>query len=1023
MRKRKKWNEDTRVKIPATIQFMRLGYDYQPIHEGTIDFDTKIYIERFQKALERINDRVFSWEDTLEVIKQIHTACCNYDLGKKFYRWLTINPDDDVKLIDFQNIENNDFAVVNELSYTIKQNTKEGSFRPDINILVNGIPLAFLEVKKPNNLGGIQAEFQRMVQERLKHKEYYRYFNKLQLITFSNNMEYEEEKADVSEVKAGSFYTTPNGQQTSFSFFREEDELYHTLYPYHEIPDEQIRYVIEDNGYDSAVMDTPEFQTNLSVDQPCNKFITSLFDKERLLYLLRYGMMYVDGDIPQKHIMRYPQFFASRHIVKRLKNGGKNGIIWHTQGSGKTGLAAFCVPILRDYYANQGINTRFFYVVDRLSLLTQVAGEMRNRNLAVTECTDRQDFAFELDRPLASNCLPHSIGEICVVNIQKFMNREDMPRCKNEYEVPVQRIFFIDEAHRSYSSQGSFFRNLMMADLDGVFMALTGTPILTKKERSSLKFGDYVDTYFYDKSIADGYTLRIKREQITTEARQAIQRDMHLKANQSVEDKEAYESADYVNALCKYIDEDFKNFRSVSHDDSVGGMIVCRSNAQARMVHQWFEAYSAIRTGLVITENNNPQQEHDNKQNQLDFKKLGSPDMLVVNLMLTTGYDVPRLKKMYLLRSSHAQSLLQTVCRVNRPYKSPSGRIYHYGYIMDFVDIQKEYDRALAAYVKELEADMDTNGEEATTLDGMVIDKDAIMKRFDACRKEVSQIAETKNIEVFSQQLSMLNKETLYRLRRLLNDMKACETEFLFSRDKAYLDQIPSAHITRLQRAVQDRINYLNLSMAPVETMDEEDGPGLNKIIYTFFKVKTEILALGKFNPEHPSVQRFTKVVRMVQEEVKKNWDKNDPKILALDQLLQDIFTQLNDLPDLAALDGLTNQLQDALRQARDINGENEELAKKYHGRYAFVKTYKDLVAGYPEAAPVAIENTLALICDTIKDQIDSDAFVLQGKDRFRDNLKSKITIPLVKQKLYPTIKSFYDVLLEDVYKNLQHFK
>ena len=155
----------------------------------------------------------------------------------------------------------------------------------------------------------------------------------------------------------------------------------------------------------------------------------------------------------------------------------------------------------------------------------------------------------------------------------------------------------------------------MMADLDGVFMALTGTPILTKKERSSLKFGDYVDTYFYDKSIADGYTLRIKREQITTEARQAIQRDMHLKANQSVEDKEAYESADYVNALCKYIDEDFKNFRSVSHDDSVGGMIVCRSNVQARMVHQWFEAYSAIRTGLVITENNNPQQEHDNKQN------------------------------------------------------------------------------------------------------------------------------------------------------------------------------------------------------------------------------------------------------------------------------------------------------------------------------------------------------------------------------------------------------------------------
>ena len=90
-------------------------------------------------------------------------------------------------------------------------------------MLINGIPLAFLEVKKPNNEGGIQAEFRRMLDRRLEVPEYKKYFNMLQVVSFSNNMEYEDEDdVDADDVKAGSFYTTPNGFNTSFSFFREE---------------------------------------------------------------------------------------------------------------------------------------------------------------------------------------------------------------------------------------------------------------------------------------------------------------------------------------------------------------------------------------------------------------------------------------------------------------------------------------------------------------------------------------------------------------------------------------------------------------------------------------------------------------------------------------------------------------------------------------------------------------------------------------------------------------------------------
>ena len=87
-----------------------------------------------------------------------------------------------------------------------------------------------------------------------------------------------------------------------------------------------------------------------------------------------------------------------------------------------------------------------------------------------------------------------NVAEYCVVNIQKF--GENMPISANTYGANVQRIFFIDEAHRSYSSTGKFFVDLMTCDENGIFIALTGTPILSKKERSNLKFGDYIHKYF-----------------------------------------------------------------------------------------------------------------------------------------------------------------------------------------------------------------------------------------------------------------------------------------------------------------------------------------------------------------------------------------------------------------------------------------------------------------------------------------------------------------------------------------------
>lgn len=121
------FNEDTRVKFPATIQFMRLGYNYQSLKKSQIDFNTKIFINRFKPALEKINNIMLSDDEVFDLIDEIHSLIKNNDLGKEFYKRLT-STEHKIKLLDLDNVENNDFAIVDELPFSIKEGTEEGSF-------------------------------------------------------------------------------------------------------------------------------------------------------------------------------------------------------------------------------------------------------------------------------------------------------------------------------------------------------------------------------------------------------------------------------------------------------------------------------------------------------------------------------------------------------------------------------------------------------------------------------------------------------------------------------------------------------------------------------------------------------------------------------------------------------------------------------------------------------------------------------------------------------------------------------
>lgn len=145
-------NEDSRVKLPALLHFKRLGYEYQSKKKVRIDPRNNIFIDVFSKSIKKINNRDFDEAYISGLIKEIANLTNNTrDKGKSFYERLTGYSK--LKLIDLKNPFNNDFRVVTELTFAGDRE----EFRPDITILINGIPLAFMEVKKPNNEKGIQA--------------------------------------------------------------------------------------------------------------------------------------------------------------------------------------------------------------------------------------------------------------------------------------------------------------------------------------------------------------------------------------------------------------------------------------------------------------------------------------------------------------------------------------------------------------------------------------------------------------------------------------------------------------------------------------------------------------------------------------------------------------------------------------------------------------------------------------------------------------------------------------------------
>ena len=938
------FNENTRVKIPAILHLCRLGYTYLSLKELESDNATNILTDIFTASILRINPSLEN-SQAKRVFEDTSLLLDHEDLGKAFYEKMTGTSG--VRLVDFKNFDNNSFHVVTE--YTFKNG--EDEFRPDITLFINGMPLAIIEVKKPDNERGILAETDRMRDSRNTNKKFRKFINQFQLLVFSNNMEYDSEA--IVSIQ-GAFYATSSYADVRINTFREEHSFdLDTLLKSED--DDLETFVLKDNNL-SVIKHSDEFITNKDVNTATNKILTSLFNRERFEFLLRFGIAFVKGEKGlQKHIMRYPQLFATKAIEATIERGEKKGIIWHTQGSGKTALAFFNTHYLTDYYQRKNIVPKFYFIVDRIDLLNQAKDEFLSRGLVVHTVNSKEELIMDFQ---AKKAIHNSAGqrEITVVNIQKFKEETQILKT-DDYDLNTQRIYFLDEVHRSYNPSGSFLANLFNADKNAIIIGLTGTPLISTDRRSKDTFGDYIHKYYYNQSIADGYTLKLIREGIETSYKMQLAqvlKELDIMKG-GLEKKQIYAHERFVEPMLEYIVSDFENSQVKFGKKNIGAMVVCDSSEQAEKLYELFNtkyvvprivslaqfpnqhaiaAESSIEykmpkplSGALILHDAGSKE--DRKKLVVDFKE-GKIDFLFVYNMLLTGFDAPRLKKLYIGRIIKDHNLLQMLTRVNRPYQD-----FRFGFVVDFADIQKEFDITNKAYFDELQQEL---GDEMQTYSNLFKSKEEIEIEI----KEIKEILfhfDLKNRELFSRQIQQIqDKKEVLTIRKALANLKNIYNLIRLYGHFDLLEKTDFQLFNDLYKSADAHVATLNQKEALENDTDNTNllNVALENILFMFRKISENELVLA---------DKLKDSLKKAREELAHNFDQNDPEFISLFDELKRLFKEKKfDEVTQDEMKANMGALRIIYNKATELNRKNNLLKAKYNNDTKYVRVHKRIV-------------------------------------------------------------------------------
>lgn len=1015
MAKKKDFSELTRVQIPAALHLMRLGYTYLPRNGKEIaerDPDTNILVSVFKEQFLKFNNYLTE-EDFERELANIKLELDQNDLGRSFYRRL--QGQEDTVYIDWENPEANTFHL--SLEVTCKNGQDE--FRPDIVVFINGLPLSYIEVKQPNAIRdgktGIQSEQDR-TRQRFENRKFRRFNNITQLIALSDNLPY---ISGQGQQKQGSYYGSNAYSKTKFNAFKEEreEDFLHSLAT---LTEDQIDFVLDDMNH-FALKSQPEFKTNLNSDTPCNAFLSSLYKKGRLLFMLRFGLVYVeeeskDGHMQlQKHVMRYPQYFATRAIEETIARGVKKGIIWHTQGSGKTALAFFNIRYLTNYFSKQGIVPQFYFVVDRLDLADQAFKEFTKRGLKVKRINSPQELNQKQDG-----------YDVAVVNIQKFKDNSDLTD-RSGYDLNRQNIYFIDEAHRSYNERGSYLPNLYQADTNAIKIALTGTPLITYKKDGKTKenhattrdiFGDYIHKYYYNQSIDDGFTLRLMREDIETSYKDNLRSINEEIQRGGLSKEDIFAHPRYVEPMLDFIIEDFNRARDVIFDDqTIGGMIVCDSSKQARELEKQLEkrrkAGTINLTSALILHDEGDKEE---KKDKVDAYKEGKIDLIIVYSMLLTGFDAPRLKRLYLGRKIKAHNLLQTLTRVNRPYKD-----YLFGYVIDFADISKEFDRTNRAYLKELNQEYDTaltgeNGEDV--FGSLFVPADEISHELSKTELILLDYP-TDNLEYFSQAINDIkDRKQLIDLRKALESIKQYYNIARLLGYHQLVEQIDIAQVAILLNILSRRMLTLSLIDKPADFSSQTLlNLAMSETSFSFVKIAEEELRLAANDLEDWR--------RRVAGKIKKQRDEKDPEWVSLyeefQRIMQKHFIYGQEGYTMENIKETQKDYEELFKSVEDYYTRMRRLTMNFNGDEMAARSYKHVTNSTTVSEFPAIYHVIKGSKVKLDHRIGQNQGVLDNEEYLKRMIREQARKEMKKnQSASNMAKQDFDRLVESLFEGYE---
>lgn len=790
------FDEASSSQIPAIIQLINMGYSYIGRHEVEKTRESHgQYILRdiAFDALRNINDPAKISDASIReaildlekikmddgIIKASETLFSNLLAGvgvSEIIEGKKTSPQ--LRFIDWEHPENNKFHIVPEFEISEEQNR-----RPDIVLFVNGIPFAVIENKKASV--PVDEAVKQMIRNQSGNQTP-KFFIYPQILIATN----------INELKYGTmltpreFYSVWKEKYKSPTF---NDDVFNSVNRM--LPDEQIKQISADLLRNNYVQGLKE---NLTAQ---DYSIYSLLEPKRMLDIVRNFVIYDNGI---KKLPRYQQYFAIKKTLEQIEkqdNKGKRhgGVIWHTQGSGKSLTMVMLTKNLIEHIQNP----RIIVVTDRTDLDIQIRDTFKacNIKVGVQQATSCKDLI---------NKIKSKTTDVITTLVQKFE--------PTKFKDTDNNIFIlIDEAHRSQGGEDNGNMNMVLPNACQI--AFTGTPLMTKKKRTTeTKFGGIIDSYTISEAEADGAILPLiyqgrfvdqEINPIVNKFYERISQPMSESARKDFEKKCVSKSV--LEETSQRIDmiatDVYDHYTKYFQGTGLKGQLVAPSKYAAVMFQNALEMLGNIKTAVVISDSQTSESDEDKlpeqkavverylqeqkrkygslesreKQIIQDYKK--NPEgieLLIVVDKLLTGFDAPRDTVLYLAKQLQDHNLLQAIARVNRLFDGDKDKqAKTNGLIVDYSKNAKNLKNALELF----------SNYDPSDINRALLDTDEQIKMLESLYQKLystfADIKDIHNTDAYVQKLldpsnEELKKEFYENVNNFIKTFSSCSSLYDF---------------------------------------------------------------------------------------------------------------------------------------------------------------------------------------------------------------------------------------------------